>query len=168
MKERSGELRLDEVMKSIDVYGRLAFGGQCVAAMAILAGPALFIAASIVPWFVWDDNRGEALALWLGGWAVAAGVTAAGVLFGAFCWRWSGDWITEWPGYAVAFSAAALACGALAWLMTSTPMPVYVSIAACTGAAFVFGIIVAGNLAGTQVLEETRQQHRQAAATRRR
>ena len=38
-------------MKSIDVYGRLAFGGQCVAAMAIIAGPLLFVTACIVPFY---------------------------------------------------------------------------------------------------------------------
>ena len=43
------ELRLDDVMKRIDVYGRVAFGAQCAAAMAMIGGPVLFIAAFIVP-----------------------------------------------------------------------------------------------------------------------
>ncbi len=168
MKDRTGELRLDEMMKSIDVLGRLAFGGQCIAAMAILAGPALFITAAIIPFFAWDDNQAEALVFWLGGWLLAIAIAVGGVAFGLFCWRWSGDWITEWPGYAVGFSVAAVACAVLAWLITSTPIPVYVSIAATTGAAFLIGFLVAGHLAGTQVLEETRQQQRQSSIARRR
>ena len=71
VRERANtELTLEQVLKRIDVYGRLAYGGQIVAAMAILAGPALFVTASIVPFFVWDDNRGEAIFYWLAGWAI--------------------------------------------------------------------------------------------------
>lgn len=162
----STELRLDEMMKSIDVFGRLAFGGQCVAAMAIIAGPLLFITACVVPFFLWDDNRFNAVAVWLGGWAMAIAVTAAAIAFAVFCWRWSGDWITEWPGYAVAFGIAAVADAALAWLMTSSPVPVYLSIVFAAAAAFGAGFLVAGNLAGTQVLAETRE--RQRAIVRRR
>ncbi len=152
-------------MKRIDVYGRLAYGGQCVAAMAMLAGPALFITASIVPFFV-NDTR-EAIALWLFGWLAGIGVTVAGGLLGVFCWRWSGDWITEWPGYAVAFGIAAAMCVAQAYLMMSTPVPVYLSFTITMSVAFVAGFLVAGNLAGMQVLQETRQM-RPGAAVRRR
>jgi hypothetical protein len=161
------DIRLDAVMKTIDVYGRLAFGGQCVAAMAIIAGPVLFITCSIIPFYVWDDNRAEALLYWLGGWLVAVGVTVGGVAFGAFCWRWSGDWITEWPGYAVAFGFAAMANGVLAYLLTSTPVPVYLSFAAAMAGAFVAGMLVAGHLGGTQVMATTRQQRQRAVVRRR-
>jgi hypothetical protein len=154
-------------MKSIDVYGRLAFGGQCVAAMAILAGPLLFVTCSIVPFYVWGDNRAEALLYWLGGWAVAIGVTAGGVALGVFCWRWSGDWITDWPGYAVGFGIAGVADAALAYMLTSTPVPVYLSFAAAMGAAFTAGFLVAGHLGGMRVLAETRQQRQRAVARRR-
>src|SRR5258708_11106430 len=103
----NSDLRLEAVMKSIDVYGRLAFGGQCVAAMAIIAGPMIFAVACIVPFVLWgDDNHAGAIGAWLGGWALAIGTGAAGVGLGVFSWRWSGDWITEWPGYAVAFGIA--------------------------------------------------------------
>jgi len=152
------DLRLDAVMKRIDVYGRLAFGGQCVAAMAMLAGPALFVTCAIIPFFLWNDDRGEALLFWLGGWALAIGVTVAGVAFGVFCWRWSGDWITDWPGYAVAFGFAAAANAVLAYMLMSTPAPVYVSFLATIGGVFVAGFLVAGQLGGTKVLEETREQ----------
>jgi hypothetical protein len=161
------DINLDVVMKSIDVYGRLAYGGQCVAAMAILAGPVLFVTCSILPFYLWDDNRFEALLYWLGGWAVAIGVTVGGALFGAFCWRWSGDWITEWPGYAVGFGIAGVANAGLAYMLTSTPVPVYVSFAAAMGAAFAAGFLVAGHLGGMQVLAETRQQRQRALARRR-
>jgi hypothetical protein len=168
LKERmNSELRLDVVMKSIDVYGRLAFGGQCVAAMAILAGPVLFITCAILPFYLWDDNRFEALLYWLGGWAVAVGVTVGGAAFGAFCWRWSGDWITEWPGYAVGFGIAGVANAILAYLLTSTPIPVYLSFAATMAGAFALGVLVAGHLGGMQVLSETRQQRQRAVARRR-
>ena len=160
----NNDLRLDAVMKSIDVYGRLAFGGQCVAMMAIIAGPAIFITACIVPFFI--DDRAEQLTIWLGGWALGIAVLAAGIAFGVFCWRWSGDWITEWPGYATGFVIAGIANAALAYMITSTPIPVYASCALAMGGAFVVGCVVAGNLAGTQVLGETRNV-RQPVARRR-
>jgi hypothetical protein len=153
----NSDIRLDAIMKSIDVYGRLAFGGQCVAAMAIIAGPLIFITACIVPFYRWDDNRGEAIALWLGGWLVAVAVTAGGVALGVFCWRWSGDWITEWGGYAVGFSLAGVGNAVLAYLLTMTPVNVYVSFALTIGAVFAAGCLIAGNLAGTHVLPEQRR-----------
>ncbi len=161
----NGDLRIDEMLKSIDVYGRLAFGGQCVAVMAMIAGPLLFITVCTLPFFLWNDDRGQALFVWLGGMLLAAGITAGGVAFGVFCWRWSGDWITEWPGYATAGVIALIAIAALAWMLTSTPVPIYLSIAATMAAAFAAGCLVAGNLAGTQVLVETRQ--RRTVARRR-
>jgi len=168
LKERMGsDLRLDVVMKTIDVYGRLAFGGQCIAAMAMVAGPLLLVTCSIVPFYVWDDNRVEALTYWLGGWALAVGVTLAGAAFGAFCWRWSGDWITDWPGYVVGFGIAGVANGVLAYMLTSTPVPVYLSFVAAMAAAFAAGALVAGHLGGMQVLAETRQQRQRAVARRR-
>ena len=157
------DLTLEKVLKKIDVYGRLAFGGQIVGVMAMLAGVALFITASIVPFFVWDDNRGEAMFYWLGGWATGIGLVANGLAFVLFCWRWSGDWITEWPGYAVCFAVALVALACVAYMMMSTPIPVYVSIAAGTVAAFLIGFAIAGHLAGTQVVEETRLQSRTPA-----
>jgi hypothetical protein len=159
------ELRLDVVMKRIDVYGRLAFGGQCVAAMAMIAGPALFIACAIVPFYLWNDDRAEGLLYWLGGWALAIGVTVGGIAFGVFCWRWSGDWITEWPGYVVAFAIAAIANVVLAYMLTSTPVPVYLSFGVAMAAAFGAGMLVAGHLGGTQVMQATKAQR--AAARRR-
>jgi hypothetical protein len=108
LKERViADLSIEEVMRSIDVFGRLAFGGQCVAAMWMIGGPLLFVTAAIVPFFLWESNRGEAVFYWLGGWALAAGLTIGSAAFAAFCWRWSGDWITEWPGYATGFGIAA-------------------------------------------------------------
>jgi hypothetical protein len=153
----SGDLRFDSVMRSIDVYGRLAFGAQCVAAMMLIAGPLLFVTASVLPFVVWDDNRGEALLLWLGGWALAVVVTLAGLGLGVFAWRWSGDWITEWPGYAVGLAFAAVANCALAFMLTSTPIPIPGSFAIAIGAAFLAGCAVAGHLGGARLLPEQRQ-----------
>ena len=65
-------------------------------------------------------------------------------------------------GFAIALAANAL----IAYLITSSPIPVYVSIVVAAGGAFAVGFVVAGNLAGTQVLEETRQ-IRQPVARRR-
>jgi hypothetical protein len=159
LKERViADISIEEVMRSIDVLGRLAFAGQCVAAMAMIAAPLLFVAAAIVPFFVWGDNRGEALLYWLGGWALAIGLGAAGAGLAFFCWRWSGDWITEWPGYATGIGIAAVADAVLAYMMTSTPVPIMGSIAITAGAAFAAGFLIAGHLAGTQVLAETRLQ----------
>jgi hypothetical protein len=159
LKERViADISIEEVMRNIDVFGRLAFAGQCVAAMAMIAGPVLFVVSAIVPFFIWDDNRGEAMLYWFGGWALAVALGAAGTAFALFCWRWSGDWITEWPGYATGIGIAAIADGVLAYLMTSSPIPIYGSVAITMGAAFAVGCLIAGHLAGTQVLAETRRQ----------
>lgn len=163
---QSDDLRLDEVLKRIDVYGRLAYGGQCVAAMAMIAAPVLFIEATVAPFVLWDDNRAEALTFWLGGWAVAAGVEAGAIALAVFCWRWSGDWITEWPGYAVGVGIGIVANGALAFMLTSTPVPVIASFGITIGAAFLAGFIVAGNLGGTKVLVEQRERRMRAMRRR--
>ena len=159
LKERAiTDISIEQVMRSIDVLGRLAFAGQCVAAMAMIAGPLLFITCAIVPWFLWGDHRGEAIATWLVGWASAIGIGAGGAALAVFCWRWSGDWITEWPGYATGIGIAVVALLILTYMLTSTPMPIPASVAVTTGAAFGAGFLVAGHLAGTRVLDETRQQ----------
>jgi hypothetical protein len=163
----TSDLRLDEVLRRIDVYGRLAYGGQVIAAMAMLAGPALFITASILPFALWDDNRDQAILYWLGGWALAVGVTAAGVAFAFFCWRWSGDWITEWPGYALGVAIALIANFGLAFMLTSTPIPVPLSFAIAVGAAFAVAVAIAGNLAGTQVIPMQRAERQRSVARRR-
>jgi hypothetical protein len=98
---------------------------------------------------------------------VAVGVTVGGIALGVFCWRWSGDWITEWPGYVVGFTFAGIANGALAYMLTSTPVPVYVSFAIAMAAAFAAGALVAGHLGGMQVLATTKQQRQRVAARRR-
>ncbi len=162
----SGEIRLDSMMKSIDLLGRLAYGGQCVAAMALLAAPLIFVTAAVLPFVVWHDNHAEAVLLWLGGWLLAVVVAVAALAFGVFCWRWSGDWITEWPGYAVAFAFAGVANAVLAFTLIATPVPAYLSFVATMLGAFVAGFLVAGHLGGTRVLPEQRQ--RQRELTRRR
>ena len=161
------ELRLDQVMERIDVYGRLAFGGQCVAAMAMLAAPAFLITCAILPFYLWGDDRGQAIGTWLGGWAIAIAVMAAAIGLGVFCWRWSGDWITEWPGYAVGFTFGGIANAILAFLLTSTPVPVPASFAMTMGAVFVAGILVAGHLGGMKVIPEQREERQKALARRR-
>jgi hypothetical protein len=115
---------------------------------------------------LWDDSRGGAIAVWLGGWTLAVAIGAGGLGFAVFCWRWSGDWITEWPGYATAIGIALAALGLQTYLMTSTAVPIPASFAISAGAAFAAGFAVAGHLAGTRVLAETRQQRRVAARRR--
>lgn len=163
----NGELRLDAVMKRIDVYSRLAYGGQCVAAMALSAAPALLIAASVAPWLIWDEDHGKALSVCLAGIAAAIVVGVLGGLFGAFCWRWSGDWITEWPGYALAFLFAAIANVVVAYMLTSTALPVPITFAFAMAAVFGAGFLVAGHLGGTRVLPGQRE-GRPRSRTRRR
>lgn len=155
------------MLRRIDVYGRLAYGGQVVSAMAMFAGPAIFITACILPFALWDDNRGEALFYWLGGWVLAIATGAAGVGFAFFCWRWSGDWITEWPGYALGFAVAGIADLGLAYMLTSTPIPVPVSFALAIGLSFALAVVVAGNLAGAKVISSQREERQRSAARRR-
>jgi hypothetical protein len=163
----NNDLRFDSMMKSIDVFGRLAFGGQCVGAMAIIAGPLIFIVACVLPFMIWHDNHVGAIGLWLGGWLLAVAVTAAGVAFAVFCWRWSGDWITEWPGYAVGFGIAGIADAINGYLLTSTPVPIYGSFLMTMAGAFVAGLLVAGHLGGMRVLPDQREERQRAIARRR-
>jgi len=164
----SSDLRFEQMMKSIDVYGRLAFGAQCVATMAIVAGPALLVTASILPFYVWDGESVRAVLAMLGGWVLALVVTLLGVALGVFAWRWSGDWITEWYGYAVAFAIAIIADAVLALMLTSTPVPVYASFLSTAAAAFVVGALIANRLGGSRVLNEQFEQRGQARAVARR
>ncbi|HYM14920.1 MAG TPA: hypothetical protein VEZ14_05135 [Dehalococcoidia bacterium] len=149
----NSDIRLDEMMKSIDVYGRLAFGAQCVAAMAIVAGPIILITASVWPFYNWDHEHGRAVLAMLGGWALAIAVTAAGIGLGFLAWRWNGDWIMEWYGYAIAFAIAGVANGVLAVLLMATPTPIYLAFTATVGAAFATGAAIANRLGGSRVLD---------------
>ena len=164
------ELRLDDVMKRIDVYGRLAFGAQCTAAMAMIAGPVVFVGAFIVPFVVWQDDVGPALVWLVAGIALGIGVAAGGFGVALFAWRWSGDWITEWPGYAVGFGIAALADLLLAYLFFQTDVPGLLALVITVVSAFGVGCLVAGRLGGMRVLPEQRDQRhgRRSVAARRR
>ena len=164
------ELRLDDVMKKIDVYGRVAFGAQCAAAMAMIAGPLVFVAAFIVPFVVWQDDVGPALVWLVAGIALGIGVAAGGFGVALFAWRWSGDWITEWPGYAVGFSIAAIADLLLAYFFFRTDVPGLLSLVITVAAAFGVGCLVAGHLGGMRVLPAQREQRhgRRSMAARRR
>ena len=102
-----------------------------------------------------------------GGWALAVAIGAAGVAFGAFCWRWSGDWITEWPGYAVGFGFGAIADAVVAYLLIATAVPIPLSFAIATAAVFAAGFLVAGHLGGMRVLPEQREERQRALARRR-
>ena len=135
--------------------------------MAMLAGPIIFVTAIALLFVLWDDNRGEALFYGLGGMALAVATTVAGVAFAFFCWRWSGDWITEWPGYALGFAIAAIANAVLAFMLTSTPIPVPLSFALAMGTAFAIAFVIAGNLAGTQVIPMQRAERQRSIARRR-
>jgi len=164
------ELRLDDVMKKIDVYGRVAFGAQCAAAMAMIAGPIVFVAACALPFLLWGDDHGEAIVAWLAGWALGIGSAAGGLGIAVFAWRWSGDWITEWPGYAVGFGIAAVADAVLAYLLFQTDVPALVAVIVTVASSFAVGCLVAGRLGGMRLLPQQREQrlqHRRPAARRR-
>ena len=164
------ELRLDDVMKKIDVYGRVAFGAQCAAAMAMIAGPFIFVAAFIVPFVVWQEDVVPAIIWLVVGVAIGIGTAASGLGIAVFAWRWSGDWITEWPGYAVGFGIAAVADGLLLYLLLRTDVPGLVAVLITVAASFVTGCLVAGHLGGMRLLPEQRErrlQHRRPAARRR-
>lgn len=163
----TSDIRLDEVLRRIDVYGRLAFGAQVVAAMGLIAGPILLVTSIIACIVVWDDNRGEALFFGIAGALSAIGAFVGSIALEVVAWRWSGDWITEWGGYAVGAAIAIVANALLAYLLTSTPIPIPLSFALCIGAAFTVGVVVAGNLAGTHVLSEQREERQRALAKRR-
>ena len=71
------------------------------------------------------------------------------------------------PGYAVAFGFAIIADGALAYMLTTGPIPIYASFAIAISSAFVAGLLVAGHLGGMRVLPEQREERQRALARRR-
>jgi uncharacterized integral membrane protein len=55
----------------------------------------------------------------------------------------------------------------IAYMLTSTPLPIYASFLIAAAAAFVAGVLVAGHLGGMRVLPEQREERQRALARRR-
>lgn len=136
-------------MGHIDPIGRAAFGVLCLAAMAVLAMPALVVAGVVGGIVFWSrGDVGKALLVGLGTWGVAA---IAGVLFLVIvytAWPLAADWITEWPGYATGFLIAGASLGLMALLLLAIPTPLYVALIAPPAGSFAVGFGVAGWLGG--------------------
>ena len=136
----------------VDVVGRVAYGGLCIAGMAGVAIPVLVLVGAIggIMYLV-DDDGMKALAVWLGAWGAAAlaGGLLAAIIYAA--WPLASDWITEWQGYAVAFLIGAAGLGLLALLLFAITVPLYLAIIVPLAATFCVGFAVAGLLPGAKV-----------------
>ena len=136
----------------IDLVGRVAFGGLCIAGMAGVAIPVLVLAGAIGGiMYLADDNGMKALAVWLGAWGAAAfaGGLLAAISYAA--WPLAADWITEWQGYAAAFAIGAAGLGLMALLLFALTMPLHLAIIVPLAAAFCGGFAVAGLRPGARV-----------------
>lgn len=137
------------MIRRIDPISRAAFGALCVAGAAAVAAPVLLLAgASGAIAYGTTGDVVYAIAFWLVAWAFAlfsAGL-ALGIFFSAF--PLSSDWITEWPGYAVALALGAATVALLALLIFAVPMPIYAAVILPLLLCFIGGFGVAGRLAG--------------------
>jgi hypothetical protein len=137
------------MIRRIDPIGRTAFGGLCIAGAAAVAAPVLLVVGAVGGVvFVTNGDVVYAIAYWLLAWAMAvfsAGL-AVGIFFTAF--PLSSDWITEWPGYAVALALGAATVALMALLLFPVPAPIYVAVIVPLLLCFGGGFGVAGRLAG--------------------
>lgn len=137
------------MIRRIDPIGRAAFGALCIAGAAAVAAPVLLLAGAIgAISFGASGDVLYAIAFWLLAWAMAlfsAGL-ALGIFFSAF--PLSSDWITEWPGYAVALALGAATVALMALLIFAVPLPLYAAVILPLLLCFVGGFGVAGKLAG--------------------
>jgi len=137
------------MIRRIDPIGRTAFGALCIAGAAAVAAPVLLLAGAVGG--IVSGVNGDvvyAIAFWLLAWAMAvfsAGL-AVGIFFSAF--PLSSDWITEWPGYAVALTLGAATVVLMALLLFPVPAPIYVAVIVPLLLCFGGGFGVAGRLAG--------------------
>lgn len=129
---------------------RAAYGVQVVAAMYFFGGLALLVLAvwAGIKVSVGDGDVLRGLALWIGGWAIGLATAAASAGTALFAWRYSGDWVTEWPGYVTGVVAALAGLGLLFWLVFGTDLPRIASALIPAGALFLFGFAVADRLGG--------------------
>ena len=142
------------MIERIDLVGRVAYGVLCIAGMAGVALPVLFV-AGIAGGFMFDG--GKALAVWLGSWGAA--VFAAGLFTGIVyaAWPLAADWIMEWPGYALGFAVGGAGLGLMALLLFAVEAPLYISVPVPLAATFAAGFAVAGWLPGARVSEPPRR-----------
>ncbi len=137
------------MIRRIDPVGRLAYGVLCIAAMASLAFPLLFvISATAGAAIAIDGDPTKGLLVWLLGWACAA--FAAGLFFGIFFTMWplAADWVIEWGGYALGFAIAGAGLAVMAALVFLIDMPLYLAVILPMAGTAAAGIAVAGRLAG--------------------
>jgi len=137
------------MIRQIEPLARGAYGIQVLGAMAFYCGLVLFVMATVIAVAAALDREWiRMFGYWLGGWAVGLTVALAGGATAFFFWRYSGDWVTEWPGYVVGLTAAAAATGLVAALWYGTDLPRYLDVVAPAAALFLFAFTVAGHLAG--------------------
>jgi hypothetical protein len=146
---------------------RAAYGVQVVAAMYFFGGLALLFLAvwAGVKVGILDGDALKGVAYWLGGWAAGLATMALSAGVALFAWRYSGDWVTEWPGYVTGVVAALLGLGLLFWLVFGTDLPLLLAALIPAGALFVFGFGVADRLGG-QRAPSARPRPRAAARRR--
>ena len=132
------------LIRSIQPLARAAFGLQALGAMLVFGGVALVVIGAVGGLLTADEGALGALAFWLIAWGIAALSIAGGVAMALFGWRFSGDWITEWPGYAVGLSLGAAGDVLLALLLFATGLHWSVSLVVALGSVFGAGFAVAG------------------------
>lgn len=137
------------MFRHIEPVARAAYGIQTLGVMGFYCGLILFVAATVIAVDAGTDAEWARFAgYWLGGWALGLAITLVGGATAFFFWRYSGDWVTEWVGYAVGLTAPVVAIGLLAALWFGSELPRYLAVIVPAAALFVFSFGVAGHLAG--------------------
>ncbi len=137
------------MIRHIEPVARAAYGIQTLGVMGFYCGLILFVAATVIAAQAGlDAEWARFTGYWLGGWAVGLAITLVGGATAFFFWRYSGDWVTEWVGYAVGLSAPAVGTALLAALWFGTDLPRYLAVIVPAAALFAFSCGVAPHLAG--------------------
>lgn len=141
----------------LPVVSRAVFGALCIAGMAGVALPVLFV-AGIVGVFIHEG--GKAIAVWLLSWAASAFSALLFCVIAYTMWPRASDWVLDWQGYALAIGIGAAGLAAMAVLIFASPLPLYVSVLAPLGGTFLTGFAVPGRLLGLRRPAEARAARR--------
>lgn len=137
------------MIRRIDPIGRIAYGVLCIAAMASLAAP-LLVAGSATAGLVIaiDGDASRGILVWLIGLGCAAFATALFLSIFYTMWPLASDWVTEWGGYALGYTIAAVGLAVMALLVFFVDISLYLAVIIPILCVVAAGMVVAGRLAG--------------------
>jgi hypothetical protein len=155
------------VIGRLDPLARTAFGGLCLAALALEAVPVLLVVGVLGGVAIaLGGNFDRALWVWLGSWA---GSVVAGLLFLLFAyvfWPLASDWITEWQGYVAGFVIGGCGLAFMALFVFITDYPLALEVLVPLVVTFLVGFLFPGRLLGLGSHSALPQEQAKAAKRR--